>query len=137
MRTTQRKGDVATAQAIATFTELGYDVSIPLTESARYDLIVDDGIGLHRVQVKYSSRNKVDVRSIHSNSKGYVVKKARENDYDWLYVLQVTNDGRKEFLFRHCFAGRNGVTLGAESLLRELSQISAGLDVTDEIACVD
>ena len=79
----------------------------------------------------------MDVRSIHSNSKGYVVKKARENDYDWLYVLQVTNDGRKEFLFRHCFAGRNGVTLGAESLLRELSQISAGLDVTDEIACVD
>lgn len=118
MRTTQRKGDVATAQAVATFTQLGYDVSIPLTESARYDLVVDDGDGLHRVQVKYSSRNKVDVRSIHSNSKGYVVKKAHENDYDWLYVLQVTDVSRKEYLFRRCFAGRNDVTLCAESLLK-------------------
>ena len=118
MRITQRKGDVATAQAVATFTELGYDVSIPLTESARYDLIVDDGNGLHRVQVKYSSRKEVDVRSIHSNSQGYVVKKARGNDYDWLYVLQVGEAGRKEFLFRRCFAGRNTVTLCPESLLR-------------------
>jgi hypothetical protein len=118
MRTTQRKGDVATAQAVATFTELGYDVSIPLTESARYDLIVDDGNGLYRVQVKYSSRKKVGVRNIHSNSQGYVVKKARENDYDWLYVLQVAESGRKEFLFRRCFAGRNAVTLCAEGLLK-------------------
>ena len=118
MRITQRKGDVATAQAVATFTELGYDVSIPLTESARYDLVVDDGSGLHRVQVKYSSRKKVDVRSIHSNSQGYVVKKARGNDYDWLYVLQVDHAGRKEFLFRHCFADRNAVTLCTENLLR-------------------
>ena len=118
MRITQRKGDVATAQAVATFTELGYDVSIPLTESARYDLVVDDGSGLHRVQVKYSSRKKVDVRSIHSNSQGYVVKKARGNDYDWLYVLQVGDAGRKEFLFRRCFPGRNTVTLCPESLLR-------------------
>ena len=118
MLTTQRKGDVATAQAVATFTELGYDVSIPLTESARDGLVVDDGSGLHRVQVKYSSRKKVDVRSIHSNSQGYVVKKASGNDYDWLYVLQVSDAGRKEFLFHECFAGRNAVTLCAESLLR-------------------
>jgi hypothetical protein len=118
MRTTQRKGDIATAQAVATFTELGYDISIPLTESARYDLVVDDGMGLHRVQVKYSSRKKVGVRNIHSNSKGYVVKKAQENDYDWLYVLQVTEAGRKEFLFRQCFVGRNEITLGIKSLLR-------------------
>ena len=117
MRTTQRKGDIATAQAIATFTNLGYDVSIPLTESARYDLVVDDGTGFHRVQVKYSSRDNVGVRSIHSNSKGYVIRKAREGYYDWLYVLQVTAAGAKEYLFRCCFAGRNAVTLRAEWLL--------------------
>ena len=118
MRITQRKGDIATAQAIATFTRLGYDVSVPITESARYDLIVDTPDGLKRVQVKYSSRNIVDVRSIHSNSHGYVVKKANGDDYDWLYVLHVAESGRKEFLFRRCFAGRNAVTLCAESLLR-------------------
>jgi hypothetical protein len=32
MRTTQRKGDIATARAIARFTAMGYDVAIPLTE---------------------------------------------------------------------------------------------------------
>ena len=52
MRVTQRKGDIATAPAIATFTALGFDVSIPLTESAAYDLIVDDGATLQRVQCK-------------------------------------------------------------------------------------
>jgi hypothetical protein len=32
MGTTQRKGDIATARAIARFTAMGYDVAIPLTE---------------------------------------------------------------------------------------------------------
>jgi hypothetical protein len=45
MRTTQRKGDLATARAIARFTWMGFDVAIPLTESAAYDLVVDDGGG--------------------------------------------------------------------------------------------
>jgi hypothetical protein len=40
MRATQRKSDIATARAVATFTHMGCDVSIPLTESAFYDLIV-------------------------------------------------------------------------------------------------
>jgi hypothetical protein len=43
MRTTQRKGDIATSRAVASFTARGFDVSIPLTESAAYDLVVDDG----------------------------------------------------------------------------------------------
>jgi len=30
VRQTQRKGDLATAGAVATFTAMGYDVSIPL-----------------------------------------------------------------------------------------------------------
>ncbi|HEX6389701.1 MAG TPA: group I intron-associated PD-(D/E)XK endonuclease, partial [Solirubrobacteraceae bacterium] len=85
MRDTQRKGDTATAQAIATFTAMGFDVAIPLTESAAYDLVVDDGEGLHRVQCKFSSRRDVDLRRIHSNSRGYVVKSVARRAYDWLY----------------------------------------------------
>ena len=49
MRTTQRKGDIATTRAIATFTAVGFEVSIPVTESAAYDLVVDDGEALRRV----------------------------------------------------------------------------------------
>jgi hypothetical protein len=102
VRTTQRKGDIATSRAIATFTEMGFDVSIPLTESAAYDLVVDDGARLARVQCKYagSPRRQVDLRHIHSNSTGYIVKRSRDNSYDWLYVLDVVG---AEYLIKKSF----------------------------------
>ena len=107
MRITQRKGDIATAKATSTFTELGYDVAIPFTESAAYDLIVDDGTQLARVQCKFCGRREVDLRQIHSNSTGYVVKRTREGAYDWLYVLRP--DG-SEYLIKECLAGRRSIT---------------------------
>jgi hypothetical protein len=107
-RATQRKGDKAVARAIATFTELDFDVLIPLTESAAYDLVVVDGERLHRVQCKYTSSGFVDLRNIHSNSQGYVVKFLREDVCDWLYVLHA--DGR-EFVVKDCPAGRRGMSV--------------------------
>src|SRR5262245_51636352 len=108
MRDTQRKGDLAVAKAIHTFTAMGYDISKPLTESAAYDLIVDTGENLFRVQVRYWGGGKeVELRRIHSNSQGYVVKKTRAGAYDWLYIL--TADGR-EYLIRECLAGRRSIT---------------------------
>jgi hypothetical protein len=114
MRTTQRKGDIATATAIATFTRLGFDVAIPLTESASYDLVVDDGEILRRVQCKYAGTRQVDLRRIHSNSTGYVVKRVSPNSYDWLYVLRP--DGA-EYLIRECHAGRRSITPTPDDLL--------------------
>ena len=110
VRTTQRKGDIATARAVATFTAMGYDVSIPLTESAAYDLVVDDGHQLARVQCKFANdrRRQVDLRRIHSNSAGYVVKRASEGSYDWLFVL---DGGGSEYLIKACLAERRSVTL--------------------------
>ena len=107
MRTTQRKGDIALSQAIATFTKFGYDVSLPVTESAAYDLIVDVKNVLYRVQVKYTSGKEIDLRNIHSNSKGYVVKKVTEKAYDWLYVY--SSDGL-EYLKKECLSGRRSIT---------------------------
>ena len=103
---TQRKGDLATARAIARFTSMGFDVSIPLTESAAYDLIVDDSNQLARVQCKYVAGKEVDMRRIHSNAQGYVVKRSVADSYDWLYVLRA--DGR-EYLMKECFANRRSV----------------------------
>lgn len=102
-RATQRKGDIAVAQAIASFTRRGLDVLLPLTESAAYDVAVDHGERIQRVQCKYTSTGFVDLRNIHSNSRGYVVKFLRPDAYDWLYVLH--EDGR-EFLLQECPAGR-------------------------------
>jgi len=106
MRTTQRKGDIAVSQAIARFTKMGYDVALPLTESAHYDLIVDTGKELKRIQVRYSSAREVALRRIHSNSNGYVVKKTEINAYDWLYVYK--NSG-EEFLIKQCLVNRNSI----------------------------
>jgi hypothetical protein len=108
MRTTQRKGDIATARAVATFTEMGFDVALPLTESAAYDLVVDDGVNLQRVQCKFAGGAQVDLRRIHSNSNGYVVKRTPANAYDWLYVLSQDDS---EYLIRECLAGRRAVNL--------------------------
>ena len=107
MRITQRKGDIGVTQAIATFTRLGYDVLLPVTESAAYDVVVDTGKGLKRVQVRYSSDTEVDLRRIHSNSAGYVVKKTRPNAYDWLYVF----NGKEEFLVKNCLPDRRSISL--------------------------
>ena len=94
------------AQAIATFTKFGYEVAVPLTESAAYDLVVDTGKGLQRVQVRFASERDVELRRIHSNSRGYVIKKTRENAYDWLYVLKPNGD---EYLLKECFDSRRSV----------------------------
>jgi hypothetical protein len=114
MRDTQRKGDIAVSQAIATFTRLGYDVALPLTESAAYDILVDDGMGIWRVQVKFSSEKNVDLRRVHSNSQGYVVKKTRKNVYDWLYVLRPNGE---EYLIKQCLDSRRSIHPDTSHLL--------------------
>jgi hypothetical protein len=51
-RDTKRIGDISEAHVITAFTKLGYRVLVPLGENQRYDLVVDDGKKLLRVQVK-------------------------------------------------------------------------------------
>ena len=113
-RVTQRKGDLAVAQAVATFTRLGADVLLPLTESAAYDLVVDAKNTLYKVQVRYCSGREVGLRRIHSNSMGYVVKRIKKDSFDWLYVL----DGKdSEFLIIQDLTDRNSITLKDEHRL--------------------
>jgi len=114
MRTTQRKGDIAVVKAISRFTLMGYDVALPLTESAAYDVIIDIGGELKRVQVRYSSARQIPLRRIHSNSNGYVVKKTKDDSYDWLYVYK--SDGA-EYLIKKCLSNRNSIVPTKEYLL--------------------
>ena len=112
MRLTQRKGDLAVAQAIATFTRLEMDVSLPITESASYDIVVDDDNSLRRVQVRYCGSIEVELRRIHSNSSGYVVKKTKHNAYDWLYVLDSKGS---EYVIKECLEGRRSIRMRPEN----------------------
>ena len=48
----KQQGDIGVAKAIYYYTALGYTVSIPNTDNAKYDLVVDMDGKLNRVQVK-------------------------------------------------------------------------------------
>ncbi len=94
-------------------------MSIPLTESAAYDLVVDTGDLLVRVQCKYTSGRQVDLRRIHTNTNGVVVKRTGDGAYDWLYVL---NAAGQEFLVEDCLSGRRAFNPGPQHLLGAVAE---------------
>lgn len=49
---TKQQGDIGVAKAIYIYTALGYTISIPNTDNAKYDLVVEKNEKLNRVQVK-------------------------------------------------------------------------------------
>jgi len=53
-KNSKKQGDIGMGAAISHYIKQGYTVSIPITDSQEYDLIVDDGL-IKRVQVKTTS----------------------------------------------------------------------------------
>jgi hypothetical protein len=52
MMNSRKQGSIGVAIAISWFTQRGYHVAIPISETSRYDLIVDHGLHLQRVECK-------------------------------------------------------------------------------------
>lgn len=91
------KGSLAVAQAVAKLYELGYEVLLPVGDRMKYDLVFDDGLGLHKVQVKYAgkystNRYKAGLRTTGGNQSYNYAKKYENNDFEYLYVY--TGDKR-------------------------------------------
>lgn len=101
-QTHTRQGDIGEAQAILEYTKLGYQVSRTLFDSAKYDLIIDDGEKLQRVQVRTSTFKKpcsknawrwaVGLKQTGGNTRVNTIRHRQDNDYDILFV--VVADGR-------------------------------------------
>ncbi|WP_267641890.1 group I intron-associated PD-(D/E)XK endonuclease [Haloarchaeobius amylolyticus] len=106
---TSRKGDETEALVLAELMRLGLSVSVPFGDSDRYDLIVDDGDRLHRVQCKtgswvngtvrfnlYSSTvgsdGRVDVPYSADQIDAYAVHSRETGDAYWVPVTE-TGDG--------------------------------------------
>lgn len=104
---TQVKGDLAVSRAIFIFTTLGYNISVPITESAQYDLIIENGEGIFKIQVKYTSKDQIDLRRIHSNSKGYVVKKYT-GGFDWLFIYHAD---KGDYLIKESLINRSTINI--------------------------
>ena len=119
-RNTKQQGNIGLGAAIQYFTLNGYIVSLPLNDSQDYDLIVDDGKNLLKVQVKTTkqvtkyNRFVVNLRVFGGNSKeNYVHKKGDEIIYDLLFVL--CDDGTTYLIPKSIIQGQKStVTLGKQ-----------------------
>lgn len=86
------QGDEGLGIAIAYFTRVGLKVAIPLTDSQRYDLIIDDGQRLQRVQVRTTTMKRgrgyvVHLRTIGGNKSQVITRAFDPSDYEWLFVV--------------------------------------------------
>ena len=95
----KQQGDLGVASAIWHYTKLGYVVSLPTTDNARYDLVVDIDGQLNRVQCKttgYKSPHgvyTVQLSTQGGNQTWNGVKKfitAEECELVWVYCLDET-----------------------------------------------
>jgi hypothetical protein len=115
--TLKDQGNLGEATAILFYAERGDRVSKPLFENSPYDLIVDDGISLKRVQVKTtrykapSGKYRVNLRTFGGNRSGTgKVKKISAEEVDLVFVL--VEDGRMFELQPKDFDGRNSIAVG-------------------------
>lgn len=126
--TNTKQGDIGEARAIYEYTKLGYVVSRTLFDSAKYDLIIDDGHEMLRVQVKTTKCKSKSYGKYAKNSirTGYQVMLATsggnrqvnirrgrcDEDYDLLFVL--TEEGRCWSIPVSALDGaKNGINVGA------------------------
>lgn len=82
MYSTHQKGAIAQLKAELRAIEKGFVVSRPTVE-ARYDLVIDDGRKLNKVQVKYASTKKF-LHSVDVNLRS----ECRNNGYSKLYTRE-------------------------------------------------
>ena len=93
--TYSKQGNIGMSYAIAYYSSLGYTVSIPLTDTQDYDLIVDDGERLLKVQVKTttsksknSNNYRLNLRVTGGNRSGIGKNKMfNENHCDLVFAM--------------------------------------------------
>ena len=93
-KNSKKQGDAGLGQAIAYFTMKGYDVALPLTDSADWDLIVETENGLQRVQVKTSSQIKPSGNEVFSLS-------VQGGNQSWNGKRKIVSDQNYDLLFLH------------------------------------
>lgn len=107
------QGNVGLGSAIAHYTSKGYTVSIPLNDSQDYDLIVDSGNCLKKVQVKttrFKSNGSYVALLCSSNLQG---KTTFDNSkVDEVFVL--TEEGTKYVILASDIKVKNTLSLGSK-----------------------
>ncbi len=95
MKDTHKIGDIAEAKLIAALQEKFKIVLLPLGSGPKYDIAVDDGVGIFRVQVK-SGRMRDGAIKFNTNSR---TPRPTTNGYDQIdYFGVYCPDNRKCYL---------------------------------------
>ena len=101
-KNSKKQGDAGLGKAICWFVLHGYNVSIPLTDSQDYDLVIEDGSSLAKVQVKYTTYNarghyhaNLSVKGGNRTSRGRI-KVFDPTLADYVFV--VTGEGTEYFI---------------------------------------
>ena len=118
-KNSKKQGDAGLGQAIAYFTSKGYDVALPLTDSADWDLIVEFNDGLKRVQVKTSSQlSKTGIMKFNADVKGGNQSFKRTNakmipDQNWeLIFLHHLITGKQALIPKEALTTKGQINLG-------------------------
>jgi hypothetical protein len=111
----KKQGDVGTGYAVALFNELGYIVSLPFSDNQAYDLIIDDGERLRRVQVKttrfkhVSGNFEVSLKTCGGNRSGSSIKVFDHTKVDDIFVL--TSAGKCYLIPTYSFTAKTALSL--------------------------
>lgn len=107
-------GNAGLAMAIAYFGSNGYTVSVPLNDTQDYDLVVDMGGSLKKVQVKatntkrYSNSYSLLLKTV-SGTTRKVYKTVVDTDVDYLFCL--CGNGTMFLIPKEEISNRNAICL--------------------------
>jgi hypothetical protein len=117
-KNSKKQGDAGLGQAIAYFTLNGYNVALPLTDSADWDLIVEIDDKLVRVQVKTGMQiSKYGVEKFEANVKGgnkssSTSKNIQDQNWDLIFLHHLIT-GRQALIPKDALADTRGsINLG-------------------------
>lgn len=88
---TTRKGKIGESEVINEALRRGYNLSIPFQEGVPYDLILDDGENLERVQIKYTESDG-EVIQVHLTSDNNWQSKSYEGEVEYILCYDATTD---------------------------------------------
>lgn len=112
-----KQGNAGLGQAIAYFTNTGYGVCIPLTDSEDWDLVVSKDGKLFKVQVKTSSQFDAGAEKFEINVKGgnngknLTCKDATMQDWDLIFLYHIQT-GLKALVPKDRIQTKHSITFG-------------------------
>ena len=116
----KKQGDAGLGQAIAFFTLKGYNVALPLTDSADWDMIVEiDGV-LKKVQVKTSTQLGLNGHMIFEgsvsggNKSSSSVKLIKDQDWDLIFLHHLVT-GKQALIPKSEITTKNRISLRSDN----------------------